>query len=208
MEDAIDWIQEQAATLPQPYLGYFHLLPPHAKYKPRREFFDKFVGDGFVPQMKPTHPLANRPNEDNLNRSRKLYDEYMLYVDAELGRLYDYLESEGHLENTWLVLTSDHGEMFERGIYGHRQPTFHQPVIHVPLLIFEPGQQERQDIYTPTSALDIVPTMLHLTGHAIPGVMDGQILPPFNHSDLPAARSIYAATWKRKRTMKARAMPL
>ena len=202
LEDAINWIQEQTPALPQPYLGYFHLLPPHAKYKPRSEFFNHFLDDDFFPLLKPGHPLANRANEDNLNRSRKLYDEYMLYVDAELGRLYDSLESSGQLENTWLVITSDHGEMFERGIYGHRQPTFHQPVIHVPLLIFPPGDKQRQDIYTPTSALDLAPTLLHLTGHDIPPQMDGVVLPPFNES-LPNERAIYAATWEADRNEEA-----
>ncbi|MCA9921100.1 MAG: sulfatase-like hydrolase/transferase, partial [Anaerolineales bacterium] len=32
LEDAIDWIGEQVTTLPQPFLGYFHLLPPHEPY--------------------------------------------------------------------------------------------------------------------------------------------------------------------------------
>ena len=196
LEDAIDWIQQQALSAPRPYLGYFHLLPPHAKYKPRREFFDRFRSDGFEPVFKPSHPLANRPNDTNLSKSRKMYDEYILYVDAELGRLYDFLQDNDQLKDTWLVLTSDHGEMFERGIYGHRQPTFHNPVIRVPLLIFGPGQTTRQDVYEPTSAVDVLPTLLHLTGHEIPHELDGIVLPPFSQEEALRERNIYDAAWE------------
>lgn len=195
LEDAINWIQQQAINAPRPYLGYYHLLPPHAKYTPRREFFDRFKSDGFEPLFKPTHPLANRPNDTNLSKSRKMYDEYILYVDAELGRLYDFLQANSLLEDTWLVITSDHGEMFERGIYGHRQPTFHNPVIRVPLLIFPPGYNSHQDIFEPTSAVDVTPTLLHLTGHKIPAAMDGLVLPPFTPYEYPLEREIFASAW-------------
>ncbi|MFQ5615842.1 MAG: sulfatase-like hydrolase/transferase, partial [Anaerolineales bacterium] len=48
IEDAVDWMQLQASTLPQPYLAYVHLLPPHQPYRTRRDFVDKF-DDGWEP---------------------------------------------------------------------------------------------------------------------------------------------------------------
>jgi len=105
------------------------------------------------------------------------------------GRFYDNLEKAGLLENTWLVLTSDHGEMFERGIQGHFTPVLYQPVIRVPLMIFEPGRRTRADVYANTSAVDVVPTLAHVTGQAPTPWSEGRVLPPFAPQE--SERSIY-----------------
>ncbi len=99
------------------------------------------------------------------------------------------MESSGLLENTWIVLTSDHGEMFERGISGHGSKVLYQPVVRIPLLIFEPGRQNRQDVYNYTSAVDVLPTLTNLTGQKAPSWTEGNVLPPFADPDLN--RNIY-----------------
>ena len=120
------------------------------------------------------------------------YDEFLLYADREFGRFYDTLEQSGLLENTWVLLTSDHGEMFERGIKGHTTPVLYQPIIHIPLLIFEPGRKTRTDIFSPTSAIDVLPTLLQVTGHKQEIWTEGNILPPFNPVEESRERNIYA----------------
>jgi len=124
-------------------------------------------------------------------KNRTEYDEYILYVDSEFGRFYDHLEENGLLDNTWLILMSDHGEMFERGIEGHRTPVLFEPIVRVPLVIFEPGRNSRLDIYENTSAVDILPTILHLTGQEPAGWTEGTILPPFGSNEEANDRSIY-----------------
>ena len=121
---------------------------------------------------------------------RTRYDEYLLYVDAEFARLHAFMEQNGLLENTWLVFTSDHGELFERGIVGHQTPAMYQPVTQVPLLIFAPGQLTRQDITDNTSAIDLLPTLLAVTGQDIPDWAEGDVLPPFAATPLKADRQI------------------
>jgi arylsulfatase A-like enzyme len=101
------------------------------------------------------------------------------------------LEQNGLLENTWVVLTSDHGEMFERGIEGHRTPVLYEAVIRVPLMIFEPGQTSRTDIYENTSAVDLLPTLLHVTGEQPAGWTEGTVLPPFALEAPDPERSVY-----------------
>ena len=199
LEDAIEWLISRLKTIPQPFLGYFHYLPPHSPYNTRRDFVNVFAGDsvGYYIE-KPAHPFFSKsPLGRPLNlkyqaNKRQWYDEFILYSDAEFGRLYDSMEKSGLLETTWLVFTSDHGELFERGIIGHRTPVLYQPVIQVPLVILEPGQTQRRDIYTSTSAVDLLPTLLKITGQPIPNWAEGSILPPFFgvHSD--SQRSIYA----------------
>ncbi|HKJ28019.1 MAG TPA: sulfatase-like hydrolase/transferase, partial [Anaerolineales bacterium] len=114
---------------------------------------------------------------------RLAYNQAIRYVDVEFGRLMEGLEQSGQLENTIVILTSDHGEMFERGLTEHTRPVYYQSSIHVPLLIFMPGQKERVDIHETTSALDIIPTLLHLTGKTSPDILEGEVLPPFAETD-------------------------
>jgi uncharacterized sulfatase len=180
LETAFDWVAEQAQTLSEPYLGYYHLLPPHAPYRTRRDFSNVFLNDQYEPVLKPVHSINSDTPIQRLNSRRKEYDEFVLLVDSEINRLYNTLAENNVLDNTWLIVTSDHGEMFERGIAGHLEPTFHQPLMHVPLLIFPPGQQERIDVYTPTAAIDLLPTLLHLTDKSIPDWLEGELLPPYN----------------------------
>jgi arylsulfatase A-like enzyme len=190
LETAVDRIKKRLTEIPQPFIGYFHFMPPHHPYRTSREFFNAFKDDGFKPIEKPIDILAKKVNKDQ-PRVRTEYDEFILYCDREFGRLYSYLESSGLLENTWVVLTSDHGEMFERGISGHGSNVLYQPVVRIPLLIFEPGQQTRRDIYEYTSTVDLLPTLTHLTGQSDPSWTEGGILPPYAKRDRGPDRSLY-----------------
>ena len=51
------------------------------------------------------------------------------------------------------------------------------PVVHIPLLISAPGQIARQDVYSPTSAVDLLPTLAQLAGKPIPLWCEGKPLP-------------------------------
>ena len=110
------------------------------------------------------HSLSLHAPVDELNQARREYDEYVANVDAEFGRLYDYLQDTGILDTSYLIVTSDHGQLFERGVNGHVTPLLSEAIIHVPLIISAPGQADRQDIYSPTSCVDVVPTLLKMTG--------------------------------------------
>ncbi|HKJ28165.1 MAG TPA: sulfatase/phosphatase domain-containing protein, partial [Anaerolineales bacterium] len=64
--------------------------------------------------------------------------------------------------------------------------SFHKPLVHVPLLILPPGQHEQIDVFTPTSAVDLLPTLLHIFGKPIPEWLEGELLPPYNPSPDPS----------------------
>jgi arylsulfatase A-like enzyme len=192
LETAVDWISTRVRQLPVPFIGYFHLLPPHAPYSTSAQFVNRFWDDGVVPAPKPEDVFSQGYSYGETFVGRTDYDEFILYADQQLGRLYDALESSGLLGNTWLVVTSDHGELFERGLMGHRNATLYQPVLRVPLVIFEPGRQERLDVHALTSAIDLLPTLSHVTGHEIPDWAEGKVLPPYLPQDEPGGRSIYA----------------
>jgi len=188
LERAIEGIGGLLTVAPQPFLGYFHFWPPHAPYNTHIDFTGRFKADGLIP---PSKPLDLFGDDGSKTKHRTEYDEYILYVDREFGRFYDQLRDNGLMENTWLVLTSDHGEMFERGIEGHRTPVLYEPVIRVPLIIFEPGRESRTDIYENTSAVDILPTLLHVTGQQPAKWTEGSILPPYTSEQQEKNESVY-----------------
>jgi arylsulfatase A-like enzyme len=196
LESTFDWVVEQLRNMESPYLAYVHLIPPHAPYRTRSEFVDRF-DDGWKPISKPEHLFTLHKSDDELHERRRLYDEYILYVDAEFGRLYSMLDQEGILENTWLIFTSDHGEMFERGIFEHTTPTLYQAILRVPLLISEPGQNARQDIYSTTSSVDLLPTLSVITGVEGPAWSEGRVLPPFGDQAEDEERAVFAVEAKR-----------
>jgi arylsulfatase A-like enzyme len=198
LEDVIDGIMALIDDAPQPFLAYLHLFPPHEPYRPRHDFVGIF-DDGWSPVAKQPHPLSPGKPQEELNQQRLQYDEYIAYVDSEFGRLHDWLDRAGLLRNTYLVVTSDHGQMFERGVHGHDTPLLYEPVIHVPLLISRPGQQQRIDIHTPTSCIDVSPTLLQATGHPIPAWCQGAPLPGLGDEEPHSPRSVFALDSKRSK---------
>lgn len=192
LEDAIDWLGGEVAGLPRPFLGYFHLLPPHEPYAPRRDFYEMFKDDGFKPVVKEAGRFDEGHTQAFLDFERRHYDEFLAFTDAEFGRLIDMLEASGVMDNTYIVLTSDHGELFERGIRGHVTPALYDPLLHVPLIISKPGQTRREDVYSNTSSVDLLPTLLHITGEPIPAWAEGEILPTFGAGDVDTERPIFA----------------
>lgn len=178
-EDSIRPLGEQTIGLPQPFLSYLHFFPPHAPYKPHKDFAGKFSNDSFKVIQKADDLFTEGKNFDKSQELRSYYDEFILNLDHEFGLLVEKLEASGILDNTWVIFTADHGELFERGITGHTTPTLYQSIVHIPLVILEPGRQAREDIYTPTSAVDVMPTLLHVTGHDIPETVEGSILAPY-----------------------------
>jgi arylsulfatase A-like enzyme len=163
-----------------PFFAYFHLMAPHSTYRPTAQFVDTLADMEFP--TKQFHPLGGRANRRTLLEQRKVYDEYVANVDAEMGRLFDSLDAAGVLEDTYFIITSDHGEFFERGEYGHDTPLLYNPVIRIPLMVFAPGQTQRVNIHTPTSSADVLPTLLSLAGKEVPNG-EGRPLPGLGGSE-------------------------
>lgn len=196
LEGNVDFVLDQVAGLPRPYLGYFHFFPPHGPYRPETQFWNRFAGDNFQPPQKRIHPLSNEDNLARQDSERRMYDSYIGNLDAQIGRLFQDLERRGMLQNTIMVLTSDHGESFERGIIKHFCKGLHQPLTHIPLLIFPPGLGQRVDILSPTSAVDVMPTLLHLAGKPPAAWAEGEVLRPFSGAGPNLERPLFAVEAK------------
>lgn len=172
VEDVFNGITGQLEEIQTPFLCYLHFYPPHEPYLPRREFIGIFKDDQTKP-AKPKHFFSEGLDDDLQNWARLGYDEFIAQVDAEFGRLYDHLHKLGYLDDSYIIVTTDHGQLFERGVHGHDTPLLYEPLIHAPLLIHRPGQTQREDVFTPSSAVDLLPTLLQVTGKAIPDWCDG-----------------------------------
>ncbi len=178
LEDVFNGVIATIKKLSTPSFAYIHMWPPHAPYRPNRNFLSKFNADGYQAVAKPIHPLSdNRKPQSDLDARRVVYDGYIANIDFEFGRLLDAFEQAGILDKSVIVLTADHGEMFERGEDGHDTPLMYDPILHIPLIIAAPGQQSRVDIFDPTNSVDVLPTLLHLAGLPIPAWSEGRLLP-------------------------------
>lgn len=174
-----------------PFWAYFHLYPPHEPYVPGADFAQLF-NDDWKPIGKPGHKLlVNWDSNRQLRERRLLYDQYVATVDHAFGQFMDALERKGLLENTLVALTSDHGQMFERGLEGHVSPLLYESAIHVPLLVSLPGQSLRKDVFSVTNNVDILPTLLQFSGLTPPDWNEGRILPGLGGMDDPD-RAVFA----------------
>jgi arylsulfatase A-like enzyme len=179
LEDVFAGLVKTFNEYKTPNFSYVHLFPPHAPYSPLRQFYGMFWDDKYFPPSKPKHKLGDGYDERKVYIGRLSYDEYLATVDYEFGRFIDALDVAGVLDRSYLIITSDHGELLERGCKGHDTPLLYDPIIHSPLIISAPGQRTRTDIHAPVNSVDILPTILHLAGKPIPDWCEGEILPGF-----------------------------
>lgn len=196
LEQVVQGVVSSIAHFHPPFLAYLHFFPPHEPYCPSHDFIGMFEDTLRLPQ-KPQHFFSQGYPDNVLNRLRMEYDEYIAYADNELGQLLNSLEENGYMDNSYIILTSDHGQLFERGVHGHDTPLIYESILRVPLMISKPGQDFRQDVYTPTSSVDILPSLLQLFGRDIPSWCEGKPLPGILTSEEETIRSIFAVEAKR-----------
>lgn len=176
VDEVTQGVRQMLQEQPEPTFAYLHLMPPHAPYLPAVPFKGLFA-DGWAPEPQKKHRLGANLAPERLNSQRQLYDEFIANLDHDFGLLLDDWEQSGILENSTIILTSDHGEMFQKGVSGHSTPLVFEPGVRVPLIISTPGQHQRQDVHALTSTVDLLPSILHIAGKPAPAWCEGQPLP-------------------------------
>ncbi len=125
------------------------------------------------------HEYAS-PNEFKRDGTdaRGNYRSAVRWVDDALSRVRKALETRGLLEDSVLVLASDHGEAFgENGRHGHARNVL-TAVVSVPLVVRLPFAVEPVRVKSQVRNLDLAPTLLDLAGVAIPEGFEGESLVP------------------------------
>lgn len=101
-------------------------------------------------------------DESAIEENRRLYDREVAWVDENLGRLFDRLEAKGLLDETAVMITADHGELFnepsEPPYIAHRN-SLHPSLIDVPFLLYHPDLEAGRDDRL-ASQVDVAPTVL------------------------------------------------
>ncbi len=182
--EAIDWIEEHAD---ERFLCVVHLYSTHTPYDPpsRYDIFSPdYDGpiDRFTTEMATLleHGQATLSPEDH-QRIVDLYDAGVLFADAMIGDLVDTLERKGILDETVVIVTSDHGE--ELGEHG-RNLWEHDWMYNtnqlVPLILRLPERRgARTRVDCPVELIDLFPTALELVGLPKPKDVDGESLVPW-----------------------------
>jgi arylsulfatase A-like enzyme len=198
----------------EPFFVYLHYFDPHAPYRPDAPF-DRLWGEPTWAdeQARNSEKVAaaiqdeDRRMENMMNPSDfraagvdlatyvqhdlTWYDGSIREMDTELERILERLHELGIDDRTLVVFTSDHGEeFFEHNWSGHGQTTYGE-LTRVPLIVSYPGVVPAGKVLDETVGLiDVMPTMLDLSGLPIPERAEGQSLAP-----LLRAKAV-AAEWK------------
>ncbi|MEO8198176.1 MAG: sulfatase [Thermoanaerobaculia bacterium] len=163
----------------RPFFVFANYFEPHMPYRPTRPFDDDFLPQNasasavttlrsfFSPREYayilglPTARIA----EPELAILTSLYDGEIAYVDATLGKLFGALRERRRLDDTIVVVTSDHGEhLGEHHLLEHKF-SIYEPLLHVPLIVRAPGRAAAgARIATPVAMTDLFGTILAWTG--------------------------------------------
>ena len=101
--------------------------------------------------------------DDMVRDARHAYLGAISYVDDHLARLLEILRVTGRLENTVVILTSDHGDMQgERGLW--YKMSFYEGSARVPLVVSAPGRFAPSRVASPVSTMDLLPTLVGIAG--------------------------------------------
>ncbi|EGR0668973.1 DUF3413 domain-containing protein [Vibrio vulnificus] len=145
-----DFIAFEAQPSDQPYFGFLFYDSAHGTEFPEPE------GAKFTPYWERVdHILLNNDFDAELYHNR--YKNSLYYIDGLIGKVLSKID----LENTIVVITSDHGEEFNdnRMNYWGHSGNYSQAQIHVPLYLYAPGQAAKTYDYR-TTHFDVVPTLM------------------------------------------------
>jgi len=194
----LNWLPSQE---PRPFFAFLNYFDAHEPCLPPVPYDTQFGARIPHGDFRRTHLLRTTWR---LNRERgtpqqnqadiDCYDGSIAYLDQQIGQLLQELERRGALQNTLVIVTSDHGEAFgENYHYGHVKSAY-MTQLHVPLVLSFPACVPNGQVVTQSVSLrDLPSTVLDLLGLAEAGSFPGQSLArywqPSIQQELTAASS-------------------
>ena len=174
-------------------------IPPFRKLAPR--YYDElpeFLRDGYEGRIRQQRRF---PTADTWQEAMKRYYRLITGVDAQTGRLLDWLDESGLGGNTVIVFTSDNGFFLgERGWAG--KYFVHEESIRAPLIIRDPRSPRRMGRRRSemTLNIDIAPTILELANLAINPSTNGRSVVSLLDGESPPWRNdwYYEFLWHRE----------
>jgi arylsulfatase A-like enzyme len=181
--DALDWLAQRPSG--RPFFLFLNFYDTHAPFVPPDEASKRF-GLCALPRSEQVKMRKSARQLDQEKESSRIadserarlqrqaieilvdgYDSSIAYLDDQIGRLFHELRRRGLLENTLVIVTSDHGEhLQERGFTGHGLSLYRRE-LHVPLLVFPPrSTPDRRVVTEPVNLRELPATVVDLLGLA------------------------------------------
>jgi len=206
---------DRLASKSRPFFLFLRHMDPHAPYLPPAPFERMFYhGDECDPNNRSMDPVMSfkpfcdffaswmPPGITDKDYVIAQYDGAVAYMDASIQRIFTALETKGILDDTIVVITSDHGET----LYDHECYFDHHGLydctLHVPLIIRYPSKVPAGvRVRGYNRHQDLVPTLLELAEIETDISFDGQSLMPMvrgEKASLECEFYITECTWMRK----------
>ncbi len=205
---AVQFLQGYDAD--NPFFLYLSFTSPHDPRTPPAEYAAMYppeeipIPENFLPE----HPFDNgemRIRDEVLApfpRTPEIVQQHIAdyygmitHMDAEIGRVLQTLETTGHLENTIIIYTADHGlAVGQHGLLGKQNLYNHS--IHVPSIFAGPGIPEGTTVDALTYLYDVFPTVCELTDVACPDTTEGRSLVPLMRGDVERVRATVFAAYR------------
>jgi len=203
-EEFLGWLD----GLPKaaPWFAWLHYMEPHTPYAPAPAH--RLFGNPEDPEAATWHPqpaagmfLPFRPGPELPAAERGAllanYDGCIHEVDAAIGALLEKLWQRGLLDDTLVVLTSDHGEEFhDHGAWGHGH-SLHRELLRVPLVMRWPGRLPAgRRVSERVRSVDLYPTLADLLGlQPPPGLAGRSLLPLLDGSESGDREAFAEVEW-------------
>ncbi|MEZ6137615.1 MAG: sulfatase-like hydrolase/transferase [Pirellulaceae bacterium] len=191
---------EQAAKTDAPFYMYLAFNAPHDPRQSPREFVEMYEREKIqIPSnFMPENPFMEVMGAGKGLRDEKLapwprtraavqlhrqeYYALISHLDAQIGKILHDLERTGQADNTYIVMTADHGlACGQHGLLGKQSMYEHS--MKAPLILVGPGIPANQQIDTPVYVQDFVATALELANIEQPAHVEFQSLLPLVRGD-------------------------
>ena len=186
-ERAFDWMQGRRKR-GTPFFAFVNDMEAHAPWNPPPQARERFVRPGHPAWMLArlsSHSILDPPDGGVLfgvdypgvrDAARDLYDGEIAGLDEEVGRLLERMRVSGLLDNTLVVIVSDHGEgLGEHGWMEHGF-SLHREILRVPLIVRLPGGSASSRVSDVVLLEDVLPTILEVCGLGAPEGLRGESL--------------------------------
>ena len=200
---AIDFMESDAAK--KPWLCHLSYIKPHWPYIVPAPYHNMYGPDDIQPpiraksELENPHPVYEAFTQNVIGKSfqrdevrTSVIPAYMGLIkqcDDQMGRLFDYLEKSGRMQDTMIILTSDHGDYLGDHWLGEKE-LFHDSSVRVPLIVYDPRAEADSTRGTVCDALietiDLAATFVDAIGAEVPDhILEGRSLTPFLHGETP-----------------------
>ena len=170
-QKAVDWLGN--ITDEYPWHLFVSFVGPHYPYDPPKSYADKYrsqevplpVKDNMSgkPQWIRERAGASYPNETEILVSRRQYCAAISLIDDQVGQIMNVLEKRGMLDNTYIVFSSDHGDMMgDHNLYSKQ--VAYEPSLRVPLIVAGPNIVPGKVSEALIELSDLNPTICELAG--------------------------------------------